>query len=38
MIYIGVYVIYNAVLVSGMQQSDSVLHIHIPVFFQESAF
>ena len=30
--------IYNAVLVSGIQQSDSVLHIHISVLFQESAF
>ena len=26
--------IYNVVLVSGVQQSDSVIHIHIPILFQ----
>ena len=26
--------IYNVVLVSGVQQSDSVLHIHISILFQ----
>ena len=32
--YIGVYLIYNVVLVSGIQQSDSVLHIHMSILFQ----
>ena len=27
--FIGVELIYNVVLVSGIQQSDSVIHIHI---------
>ena len=27
--FIGVYFIYNVVLVSGVQQSDSVIHISI---------
>ena len=27
-------VIYNVVLVSGVQQSDSVIHIHISILFQ----
>ena len=26
--------IYNVVLVSGIQQSDSVIRIHIPILFQ----
>ena len=26
--------IYNVVLVSGVEQSDSVLHIHITILFQ----
>ena len=25
---------YNVMLVSGVQQSDSVLHTHIPIFFR----
>ena len=32
LLYIGVQLIYNVVLVSGVQQSDSV--IHISVLFQ----
>ena len=32
-IFIGVELIYNAVLVSGVQQSDSVIHTHISTFF-----
>ena len=32
--YIGVYLINNAVLVSGEQQSDSVTHIHVSILFQ----
>ena len=31
---IEVQLIYNVVLVSGIQQSDSVIHIHIPILFQ----
>ena len=27
----------NAVLVSGIQRSDSVMHIHIPIIFQISS-
>ena len=27
--FIGVQLIYNVVLVSGVQQSDSAVHIHI---------
>ena len=26
--------IYNVVLVSGVQQSDSVMHIHVSILFQ----
>ena len=26
--------IYNVVFVSGVQQSDSVIHMHIPILFQ----
>ena len=32
--YIGVELIYNVVLVSGAQQSDSVMHIHISTLIQ----
>ena len=32
--YIVVQLIYNVVLVSGVQQSDSVTHTHIPIFFR----
>ena len=32
--YIGVYFIYNFLLASGVQQSDSVIHIHISILFQ----
>ena len=32
--YIGVELISNAVLVSGVQQSDSVVHIHVSILFQ----
>ena len=32
--YIGVQLINNVVLVSGVQQSDSVIHIHVPILFQ----
>ena len=31
--YIGVYLINNVMLVSGVQQSDSVLHIHVYILF-----
>ena len=31
---IGVELIYNVVLVSGVQQSDSVLDIHVSILFQ----
>ena len=29
--YIGVYLINNVAIVSGMQQSDSVMHIHVSI-------
>ena len=29
LLYIGVQLINNVVLVSGLQQSDSVIHIHV---------
>ena len=32
--FIGVEFIYNVVLVSAVQQSDSVIHIHIFILFQ----
>ena len=32
--YIGVQLINNVVLVSGVQQSDSVIHIHVSILFQ----
>ena len=33
-IFIGVYLIYNVVLVSGVQQTESIIHIHISTLFQ----
>ena len=33
LIFIGVKLIYNVVLVSGVQQSESVIHIHISTLF-----
>ena len=32
-IFIGVQLIYNVVLISGVQQSESVVHIHISTLF-----
>ena len=32
--YIGAYLIYNVVLVSGMCHSDSVIYTHISILFQ----
>ena len=32
-IFIGVELIYNVVLVSAVQQSESVIHIHISTVF-----
>ena len=32
LIFVGVQLIYNIVLVSGVQQSDSVIHVHISIF------
>ena len=32
--YIGVWLIYNVVLVSSVQQSDSVIHTHTAILFQ----
>ena len=32
--FIGVELIYNVVLVAGVQQSDSVIHIHVFILFQ----
>ena len=34
LIFIGVWLIYNVVLVSAVQQSESVIHIHISTLFQ----
>ena len=34
--YIGVQLIYNVVLVSGVQQSDLVIHTHISILFGDS--
>ena len=31
--FIGVQLLYNAVLVSGKQQSESVVHIHISILY-----
>ena len=33
LIFIGVQVIYNVVLVSGLQKSESVIYIHISTPF-----
>ena len=33
LIFIGVYLIYNVVLVSSVHQSESVIHLHISTFF-----
>ena len=32
--FIGVYLIYNVVLVYAIEQSDSVTHIHITTLFK----
>ena len=32
--YIGVYLIYSVVLVSGVQESDLVIHIHMSIIIQ----
>ena len=32
--YIGVQLIYNVVLVSGIQQSNSVIHMYVSILFQ----
>jgi len=32
--FIGVWLINSAVLVSGVQQRDSVMHVHVPALFQ----
>ena len=32
-IFIGVQLIYNVVLLSGVRQSESVIHIHISTLF-----
>ena len=32
-VFIGVWLIYNVVLVSGEQQSESVIHRHISTLF-----
>ena len=32
--YIGAQLINNVLLVSGVQQSDSVIHIHVSILFQ----
>ena len=34
--FIGVQLIYNVVLVSGVQQNESVIHIHITTLFLDS--
>lgn len=31
--YIGAWLINNVLLVSGVQYSDSVIHIHVSIFF-----
>ena len=36
-LYSGVQLINNVVLVSGIQQSDSVIHTHVPILFQTQA-
>ena len=37
-IFVGVQLIYNIVLASGLQQSESVTHIHICTFFFLDSF
>ena len=37
-IFIGVQLIYNVVLVSGVQQSDSAIHIHICIYSFPDSF
>lgn len=32
--YIRLQLINNVVLVSGVQQSDSVIHVHVSILFQ----
>ena len=32
--YVILLLIYNVILVSGVQQSDSVIHTHISILFQ----
>ena len=32
--YVGIYLIYNIVSVSGVLQTDSIIHIHISILFQ----
>ena len=34
LIFIGVELIYNGVLISAIQESESVIHIHISILFQ----
>ena len=34
LVYIGIQLINNIVLVSGVQQSDSVIRIHVSILFQ----
>ena len=36
--YTGLQLIYNVVLVSGIQQSDSVIHIHMSILFSFNNF
>ena len=36
--YIGIQWINNVVLVSGVQQSDSVIHIHVPILVHTAIF
>ena len=36
--YIGAELINNVVLVSGVQQSDSVLHIHVSIYSSSNSF
>ena len=35
-IFVGVSLIYNVVLVSSVQQSESIIHIHISTLFLDS--
>ena len=34
MFYVGAWLIKNVVLVSGVQQRDSVIYIHVSILFQ----